>query len=115
MRTWLDDTQKRGSAFRKELLDGGFAVDLYRTTYGNMGTGALGFDAEVGSDGWLRKITARIEQTVGNTIYGFTDDTDIQKDDHWRYRDHNDNEFWYTVTDVVVRPYGCEVELKDGR
>lgn len=103
-------------SFAQEIKDQGFAVDVFRVAYG---TGVLGVDMSVGDEAYLRTITVRVEIARSYSklehIYGFATDTDIRIGDHWRYRDRNDWEKWYTVTLVTPYPYGVIVMVKNGK
>jgi hypothetical protein len=114
--TWMSDNETTAEGFRQEIEDLGFAVDVYRPNYGN---GVLGVDMAVGEEMLIRTVAVRVEEakTLGKQmrLFGFTTDTDVRENDHWRYRDRNGWEQFYTVTAVIAYPYGTIAELKDGK
>jgi hypothetical protein len=114
--TWLSSMELEEQTFKEEIEDQGFAVDVFRVAYN---TGVLGVDIGVGDEAYLRTITVRIEEARSRSamqyIYGFTTDTDVRENDHWRFRDRNDWEQFYKVTYVAKYPYGSICNLEIGK
>lgn len=109
---WLKSDKTVGDTFLAELYDEALSVEVYRSVNSD---NSVGFDTEMADETNIKSINARIEDSKPPAIYGYTDDTDILVNDHWKYANVNGKVRWYTVKTVINYDYGTEVLLDAGR
>lgn len=106
---WLDRGQLERDTLHRLIEDQAVSVAVYRRT-GQPAT--AGLTEEVNDGELLRTIVVRLDPRGTDTI-GLTEDTDVRRNDLWRYADLTNTPRWYRVVSTTRTQSTSDVLLEE--